>query len=324
MSKTKKTGKSLNSKTDGVLLPPAPGMTRRDFLRGVSGALATTAALGAAMSPAASFIQELSWEEFFQKHYKELSSEEKERVFARIKREIEKNFGVSEVEISDPLPMPGVEFAYALNLSKCIGCRGCVKACVKENNQDRASGMEYIRVLALKKGSMNLEEAEHDYDPALVPEKGKYYMPVQCHQCRNAPCVKVCPVEATWQESDGVVVVDHNWCIGCRYCEAACPYWARRFNFSTPVIPKDEMNKTMGYLSNRPRPKGVVEKCTFCLHRTRNGKYPACLEACPTGSRKFGNILDPDSEINYIIKNKRVFVLKEELNTRPRFYYYFD
>ena len=81
MSKTKKTGKSLNSKTDGVLLPPAPGMTRRDFLRGVSGALATTAALGAAMSPAASFIQELSWEEFFQKHYKELSSEEKERVF---------------------------------------------------------------------------------------------------------------------------------------------------------------------------------------------------------------------------------------------------
>jgi len=184
--------------------------------------------------------------------------------------------------------------------------------------------MEYIRVLALKKGSMNLEEAEHDYDPAEVPEEGKYYMPVQCHQCKNAPCVKVCPVEATWQESDGVVVVDHNWCIGCRYCEAACPYWARRFNFSEPVIPKEEVNRNMGYLSNRPRPKGVVEKCTFCLHRTRNGQYPACLEACPTGSRKFGNILDPDSEINYIIKNKRVFVLKEELNTQPRFYYYFD
>ena len=80
----------------------------------------------------------------------------------------------------------------------------------------------------------------------------------------------------------------------------------------------------MAYLSNRPRPKGVVEKCHFCLHRTREGKLPACLEACPTGARIFGNILDPDSEVSYVLKNKRVFILKEEAGTMPRFFYFFD
>ena len=115
-----------------------------------------------------------------------------------------------------------------------------------------------------------------------------------------------------------------DWCIGCRYCMAACPYWARRFNFEKPDVPKDEINPDMGYLSNRPRPKGVVEKCHFCLQRTRKGRYPACVEVCPTGSRKFGNLRDPESEIAQIIKNKRVYVLKEEVGTLPRFYYYFD
>jgi molybdopterin-containing oxidoreductase family iron-sulfur binding subunit len=80
----------------------------------------------------------------------------------------------------------------------------------------------------------------------------------------------------------------------------------------------------MSYLSNRPRPKGVMEKCHFCLHRTRQGRLPACLEACPTGARKFGNVLDPESEVSQILRTKRVFVLKEEVGTLPRFFYYFD
>ena len=119
-------------------------------------------------------------------------------------------------------------------------------------------------------------------------------------------------------------MIDYDWCIGCRYCEAACPYWARRFNFTKPSIPKDKINPNMSYLGNRPRQKGVMEKCHFCIQRTRAGKYPACLEVCPTGARKFGNILDPNSEVSYILKNKRVFVLKEEVGTLPRFFYYFD
>ena len=149
-------------------------------------------------------------------------------------------------------------------------------------------------------------------------------MPVQCQQCDNPPCVTVCPVEATWKEEDGIVVVDYNWCIGCRYCEAACPYHARRFNWEKPELSPEEVNPNQGYLSNRIRPQGTMEKCHFCLHRTREGRQPACLEACPTGARVFGDINDPESDINWVIKNKRVFVLKEELGTQPSFFYFFD
>ena len=90
-----------------------------------------------------------------------------------------------------------------------------------------------------------------------------------------------------------------------------------------PELAAEEVNPDMHVLGNRPRPKGVVEKCTFCVHRTREGRYPKCVEVCPTGSRKFGNLLDPDSEIRYILENKRVVVLKNELNTRPQFFYFF-
>jgi molybdopterin-containing oxidoreductase family iron-sulfur binding subunit len=153
---------------------------------------------------------------------------------------------------------------------------------------------------------------------------GKYYMPVQCFQCENPPCVAACPVKATWKEVDGIVVIDYNWCIGCRFCLTACPYWARRFNWAEPVIPKEEINPVTHYLSNRPRSKGVMEKCTFCLQRTRKGRLPACHEACPNGARVFGNLLDPESEIRHVLENKTVFRLKEELNTEPKFWYYVD
>jgi len=161
------------------------------------------------------------------------------------------------------------------------------------------------------------------YNPETVPEPGHFYLPVACQQCRNPQCITVCPTKATWQEEDGIVVVDYNWCIGCRYCMAACPYGARHFNWGEPNIPLEEINPETHYLGNRPRPKGVVEKCTFCVQRVREGKYPSCVEICPVGARKFDNLLDPESEIRYILENKRVLVLKEELNTQPKFYYFF-
>jgi molybdopterin-containing oxidoreductase family iron-sulfur binding subunit len=290
---------------------------RRSFLKGLM-----VGATAAAVMPSKT-AKAFSWEGFFQKHYKELTAEEKRRIFERIEKETLKRRGVT-VKIGDPQPMNGVEFAYCLNLSKCIGCRRCVYACVAENNPSRAPQIQYIKVLEMPKGSLDVEKGDLYYDHDQVPRPDKFYMPVQCHQCRNAPCVKVCPVEATWQESDGIVVIDYDWCIGCRYCEAACPYEARRFNFAEPEIPAASVNPDQAYLSNRVRPKGVMEKCTFCLHRTRRGQYPACLEACPTGSRKFGNLLDPQSEVRAVIENKRVFVLKEEVGTMPRFYYFFD
>jgi molybdopterin-containing oxidoreductase family iron-sulfur binding subunit len=305
--------------------PETNGVTRRGFLTKGVAAVAGVTAVAAAASPLRHLDPQdvPSLEEFLQKHYKEMTPEDKQQVFARIRQAVKDRYDV-EPNLTDPPPMVGVEFVYGLNISRCIGCRKCVHACVEENNPSRAPEIQYIRVLQMEKGSIDVESADHHYDPPVVPDPDKYYMPVQCHQCAKPPCVKVCPVEATWQEPDGITVIDYDWCIGCRYCAAACPYWARRFNFTDSEIPDGELNPDMGYLSNRPRQKGVMEKCTFCLHRTRVGRMPACLEVCPTGSRKFGNVLDPESEVAYILQHKRVYVLKEEVGTIPRFFYYFD
>ncbi|HMR74468.1 MAG TPA: 4Fe-4S dicluster domain-containing protein [Polyangiaceae bacterium] len=294
---------------------------RRTVLKVLGGTLGA-AAFARALAPLAAWSKEQSVDEFLQKHYQELSPQELAKVLRRLEDDTERKYG-KKVTIQDLRPQQGVEFGYALNLSVCIGCRRCAEACHIENNHDRSTNNSYIRVLEMEQGSFDMERGSATYDHP-VPADGKYYMPVQCQQCDNAPCVKVCPVQATWKESDGIVVVDYNWCIGCRYCEAACPYHARRFNWKKPEVPAEEINPDQAYLSNRIRPQGVVEKCTFCLHRTRQGRLPACLEACPTGARVFGNLLDPDSEIRWVLENKRVFVLKEDLGTRPRSFYYFD
>ncbi len=304
--------------------PYSPRVTRRSFLRGTLGAAGGLAAFAAALSPLKDLdTEDYTLEKFLQKHYKEMTPEEMERVLERIRREVEQRYHVRP-NLRDVRAREGVEFAYALDLGRCIGCRKCVYACVAENNQSRDPQIQYIRVLEMPRGSIDIEEGNHHYDRPKVPDENHYYMPIQCHQCANPPCVKVCPVEATWQEPDGITVIDYDWCIGCRYCEAACPYWARRFNFAEPKLPRDQLNPNMAYLSNRPRRKGVMEKCHFCLHRTREGRMPACLEVCPVGARKFGNLLDPESEVSQILRTKHVFVLKQEVGTLPRFFYYFN
>jgi molybdopterin-containing oxidoreductase family iron-sulfur binding subunit len=315
------------------------GVSRRSFLRRGAAASAGMAAFVAALKPLMDPRLDAgdlgSVEKFLQKHYKEMSVEEMDAALDRIRGQVERRFNVRP-HVRDIKPMDGVEFVYALNLGRCIGCRKCVHACVAENNQSREPEIQYIRVLEIPRGTIDVERSNHHYDPAEVPSSDHFYMPVQCHQCAKPPCVKVCPVEATWQEPDGITVVDYDWCIGCRYCEAACPYWARRFNFTEPrlasakeiaadpEIESRRLNPDMAYLSNRPRSKGVMEKCTFCLHRVREGRMPACLEVCPVGARKFGNVLDQESEVAQILRNKRIYVLKEEAGTLPRFFYYFD
>lgn len=301
--------------------PENNGVARRSFLKAGAG-VAIAGALGATVAPLRNLTPG-SLDGFFQQHYKRLTEDDVAAIMVRLENEIGRDYG-AKVRIKDLKPIEGVRFAYALNLSRCNGSRKCVSACVQENNQSRDPAIQYIKVLEMPSGTFDLEKSDHNYDHAQVPQDGKFYLPVQCQQCENPPCTKVCPVEATWKEPDGVTVIDYNWCIGCRYCMAACPYEARRFNFSKPEIPKEDINPNMGYLSNRIRPAGVVEKCHFCLHRTREGKNPACLEVCPTGARVFGDLNDPDSEIRYIIQNKRTYVLKEEAGTIPAFFYYFD
>ena len=259
----------------------------------------------------------------FQKHYQRMSPDDVKEAVGRIERRAKRQYE-ADITVGTEPAMEGVVFGYALNISKCKGVRKCVEACVAENNTGRDSSMQYIRVLELDHGDMNLNRADHYYEAETVPRPGKFYLPVQCMQCDNPPCVKACPVEATWQEPDGITVVDYDWCIGCRYCMAACPYWARHFNWNEPTLPAEALNTDTHFLGNRPRPRGVVEKCTFCIQRSRKGRQPACVEACPTGARIFGNLLDPNSDIRYVLENKTVFRLKEDLGTEPKFWYFTD
>jgi molybdopterin-containing oxidoreductase family iron-sulfur binding subunit len=288
------------------VVPKSEGITRRKF--------ATAAA-----AAAAGFVLTACGP----KRLYEMPRDRLRKALDDMEREYSKTYGKT-VTVSDTGAAPGVLFGYALDLSRCIGCRRCVYACVEENNQSREPQIHWIRVLAMEKErGIDFAHADPYYQPERVPEEGKFYVPVACQQCRNAPCTKVCPTGATWTDPDGIVVIDYDWCIGCRCCMAACPYGARRFNWATPSIPPDELQPNTHYLGNRPRPKGVVEKCTFCIQRVRAGRYPACVEVCPVGARKFGNLLDPESEIRYIMEHKRVMVLKQELNTVPKFFYFY-
>ena len=293
----------------------------------LGGAAVGAQALGAC-SPAAPVSDEqreaklLQWQEYIKKNYRFMTDEERADTIARLERLAKINRGL-DVKIQSTPAQPGVMFGYAFNISKCKGYRACVEACINENNLDRRAGTQYIRIFEMEGEEVNLDEADATFQHE-VPAEGHFYMGTQCFQCADPPCVKVCPVGATWQEPDGITVIDYDWCIGCRYCMAACPYWARRFNWTSPEVPPDEVNPNQHYLGNRARKKGVVEKCTFCIHRTRQGRLPACAEACPTGARVFGNLLDPQSEIRWVLEHKRIFRLKEDLKTEPRFWYFTD
>jgi len=257
--------------------------SRRDFLK-----TAATVGAGAAVgAPAIASAMDFDFETFMQKNFRELSDEELQGVIERLERKYSDKYG-KDVSMSAIGPMDGVLYGYGLDISRCIGCRKCVSACVVENNQSRDPEIQWIRVLEFERSealrTINLEKGE--------------------------------------QESDGIIVIDYDWCIGCRYCMAACPYGARHFNWGEPNLPAEDVNPNMHILGNKPRTRGVVEKCTFCIQRVREGRMPACHEACPVGARKFGNLLDPDSEIRYLLDHKRTFVLKAELETHPKFFYF--
>lgn len=331
---------------------------RRDFLKDMGAAALAGAAV--LLTNSDDVEAKSTWAEWFQKNYRLMSDEEKKEAIARLEQRYSEEYG-KNVTVDNVPAMKGVLFGYALNIQKCIGCRRCVHACVKENNQSRNNPeIQWIRVIRMEKGNFSLEdtdkgyptgsgyksndntsygvqvggnaykdsgvvlEGQHYYQPESVPEKDAFYFPIQCMQCEKPPCVKVCPVRATYRDPDGIVVIDYNWCIGCRMCQSACPYWARRFNWGDPNLPKEEMNPNTHYLGNRPRVRGVMEKCTFCLQRTRKGRYTSCVEVCPVGARKFGNLLDPESEVRKILDKKKVFRLKADLNTYPKFFYFID
>jgi molybdopterin-containing oxidoreductase family iron-sulfur binding subunit len=299
---------------------------RREFLKGAvkAAALGSAAMVSGCGTGFFGSGEEVSlrWKEYFKKHYCLMTQEEKDETVRRLERLAKLKRGV-DIQMSAKEPIQGVLFGYAFNLTRCEGFMECVAACVKENNLDRKSNTQYVRIFEMEHGAMSPESGNGKYFHE-VPVKDHFYMGVQCFHCEKAPCVKACPTQATYREPDGIVVVDYDWCIGCRYCIAACPYYGRRFNWNEPYVPAEEMTKNQHYLGNRMRAKGQMEKCTFCVQRSREGRLPACVEACPTGARVFGNLLDPKSEIRYVLKNKKVFRFKEELGTDPKYWYFID
>lgn len=200
-----------------------------------------------------------------------------------------------------------------IDLNRCIGCDYCVWACQATN--DTRDDMRWnIRV-----------EDE-------TPLGNTFHVTRPCLHCQHAPCVEVCPVGATYHRADGLVVMDYDKCIGCRYCQTACPYGARSFNWGeredvNPQVPE------WGQPEVARRPRGVVEKCTFCIHRIDGGlarglmpgideeATPACVNVCPVNARFFGNLNDPESPVSKIIASRSTLRLREDLGTEPSVYY---
>jgi len=211
-----------------------------------------------------------------------------------------------------------VRWVFLVDTYKCIGCGFCVKACKLENeipydaNVSRTWVERYIVTKEEGVFADTPKEARNGFTTSRVDlGQGRYqdisrekidkafFVPKLCNQCEKPPCVQVCPVGATYQTAEGVVLVDPKWCIGCGYCIMACPYGMRFFH---PV-------------------HHVAEKCNFCYHRIAQKMKPACVLACPVGARRIGNIKDPGDAVAKTIMTQRVSVHKPEYGTHPQVYY---
>ncbi|SMB98051.1 prokaryotic molybdopterin-containing oxidoreductase family, iron-sulfur binding subunit [Thermanaeromonas toyohensis ToBE] len=220
-----------------------------------------------------------------------------------------------------------MKLGMVIDLDRCVGCRTCMVVCKSHNAQP--PGTWWNRVFT--PGSR-----EHQVPTLQKGQPQMYFLPVACQMCDNPPCQKVCPVGATYTDDWGRVQVDLERCIGCRYCLAACPYQVRQFNWENPKKAKRKAGYMEGYEYGYPfphrdkngrlvytpnRPKGVVEKCTFCVQYTDNGEKPICVQACPARARFFGDLEDSSSEVNQVLRQRQAFRLKEELGTRPKVFY---
>ncbi|MEW5806159.1 MAG: 4Fe-4S dicluster domain-containing protein [Acidobacteriota bacterium] len=199
-------------------------------------------------------------------------------------------------------------YGMGIDISKCIGCGRCANACKLENDVPREpfffrTWVERYRIF--EDGEVAIDSpngAADGFKPGSAPEKNlvrNFFVPKICNQCDKPPCVQVCPVGATFKTPDGVVLVDSQYCIGCRYCIQACPYGAR-------------------YLHPEKR---VADKCTFCYHRIVKEKLPACVEVCPTQARIFGELEKKASPLVRFMRMNKISVLKPSLNTEPKVYY---
>jgi Fe-S-cluster-containing dehydrogenase component len=206
------------------------------------------------------------------------------------------------------------EWHMVIDLEKCIGCQYCIRACQATND---------------------IPEDDMRWNvgfPDTTETGAQFYMTRPCLHCNEAPCVKVCPVGATYKRKDGLIVMDYGRCIGCRYCQVACPYDARNFNWKESSLPNPYV-PDWGTPEIARRSRGVVEKCTFCIQRIDRGlaqgltpgvdpqATPACVNICPVNARVFGNINDPESPVSKYIQSHDTFRLREDFGTEPKVHY---
>jgi Fe-S-cluster-containing dehydrogenase component len=196
-------------------------------------------------------------------------------------------------------------YGMVIDLSRCTGCHACAMACKAQNGTP--PGVWWSKVVTKETGT--------------YPSSKMGYQPLLCMHCENAPCVDVCPTGASYKQADGIVLVNYDQCIGCKYCEAACPYGARTFvDAIKPYVAKFGFNpyEKLMYAKHQA---GVVEKCTFCADRVAQGEQPACVTTCPTYARHFGDLSDPNSEVSKMIAQRPSVQLMPELGTNPSVYY---
>ncbi len=206
------------------------------------------------------------------------------------------------------------QWAMVIDLRKCDGCVtiGTPPQCVEGCNAEHfvPEGQQWMAILEMD-------------GPG-----GKYIMPRPCMQCENTPCTQACPVHATYHNEEGVVLIDHRRCIGCRMCMATCPYSARSFNWEQPVNPAGSTFANYSPEYPVPHRRGTVEKCMLCAHRTVDGKLPACAEACPMNAIYLGDLVEDIAtngkevvKLSRFLSENSAFRYKEELGTRPRVWY---
>lgn len=202
-------------------------------------------------------------------------------------------------------------FGMVIDQAACIGCHTCAVACKQANNVPK--DVWWNRVLT--EGGKGIDAAVGEYPDVQIG-----FVPLTCQHCENPACVKVCPVGATYKDSEtGVVRQDYDKCIGCRMCMAACPYTGvRSFNWDEPHYAVD---MATGDLDVPKHQKHVVEKCTFCYQRIARGEEPACMELCPGRARHWGDFDDPDSEVSRLIRERSYKQLLPERGTKPSVYY---
>lgn len=208
--------------------------------------------------------------------------------------------------------IPGKRWVMVIDLSKCKDAQKCMSAC---------QGAHHLRPEQSHIRTLKMQDSKNT---------APYYMPKPCQHCDNPPCVAVCPVDATYKRADGIVLIDNERCIGCRFCIAACPYSARYLNWTEPLYAQEDTDKVYNVELNVPQKKGTITKCLFSADCLREGKLPYCVSACPNGVFYFGDE-NEDAVTNgttketvrfsKLLADNGAFQLLPELGTKPRVYY---